>query len=100
MNWKQSIKIEIAGRPYPFGIESEKAEERLRKAGKLINEKLSQHKQRFSEKDMQDLLAFVALQFAVKTIELEDKAGSTEQVDRLKHIGEQLDTFLNKCVEC
>jgi len=94
MNWKQRIMIDIAGRPYQFKIESEDDEERIRKAGKLIVEKLSQNKQRYNDKDVQDLLAFVALQFAIKTIELENKTGSTEQVNRLNKICEQLDTFL------
>jgi cell division protein ZapA len=99
MNWKQRITIDIAGRLYPFLIETEEDEERIRKAGKLIVEKLSQNKQRYNDKDVQDLLAIAALQIAIKTIELETKAGSTEQVNRLNEICEQLDTFLYKCVE-
>ena len=97
MSWMQNINIEIAGRPYPFRVNREEDEQRIRKAGKLINEKLFQLKQRYSDKDVQDLLAFAALQFAVKTIEIESKAGSTEQVDRLKQLDEQLETFLRKC---
>ena len=97
MNWKQNIRIEIAGRHYPFKIGREEDEERIRKAGKLISEKLHQLKQRYGDKDVQDLLAFVAFQFAVKTIELESNTGSTEQVDKLKKLSDQLDTFLNKC---
>jgi len=97
MSWSQNIKIEIAGRPYRFTIDKAEDEERIRKAGKLISEKLFQFKQRYGEKDIQDLLTFAAFQFAVRTIELEAKAGSTEQVDRLKNLSEQLDTFLNKC---
>ena len=97
MSWKQNIKIEIAGRPYPFKVDKEEDEERIRKAGKLIGDKILQLKQRFGDKDVQDLLAFAAFQFAVKIIELETKACSTEQVDRLKKLGEQLDTFLTKC---
>ena len=97
MSWKQNIKIEIAGRPYPFRVDKEEDEQRIRKAGKLISEKLFQLRQRYSDKDMQDLLAFAALQFAVRTIELEAKAGSTEQVDKLKLLDGQLDAFLKKC---
>ena len=96
-SWKQKISIDIAGRPYPFNVDSEEAEERIRKAGKLISEKLFQCKQRFGDKDVQDHLALVVLQFAIKTIELETKADSTEQVDRLKQICKQLDAFLNQC---
>ena len=97
MSWKQRISVEIAGRPYFFTVESEEVEERIRKAAKQISEKLFQNKQRFGDKDAQDLLAFAALQFAIKTIELETKAESTELVDRLKQIDEQLDAFLSQC---
>ena len=99
MSWLQNINIEIAGRPYPFKVNNEEDEQRIRKAGKLISEKLFQLKQRYSDKDVQDLLAFAALQFAVKTIKLETKAGSTGQEDRLNHLDEQLDAFLQKCDE-
>ena len=97
MSWKRNIKIEIAGRPYPFKVDREEDEERIRKAGKLISEKLFHLKQRYSDKDVQDLLAFAALQFAVRTVELDAKACSTEQVDKLNRLGEQLDTFLKQC---
>jgi len=93
----QKINIEIAGRPYPLIVGKEEDEERIRRAGKLISEKIFQLKQLYGDKDVQDLLAYVALQFAIKAVELESKAGSTEQVDKLKRISEQLDTFLNKC---
>ena len=100
MSWKQTINVEIAERPYPFKIDKEEDEERIRKAGRLINERLFQCKQRYSGKDVQDFLAFVALQFAVKTIELEAKASSTEQADRLIQLDGQLNAFLEQCTDC
>ena len=101
MSWIRNINIEIAGRPYSFRVDKEEDEEKIRKAGKIIGEKLFQIKQRYNDKDVQDLLAFAALQFAIKTIELEDtKAGSTEQAGRLRQIDEQLDMFLKKYANC
>jgi len=100
MSWKQKISIDIAGRPYPLSVNSEEDEECIRKAGKLINEKLFQHKQSYRDKDVQDLLAVVALQLATKLIELDTKADPTEQVGRLKQICEQLDAFLSQCDGC
>ena len=100
MNWTQSIKIIIAGREYPFKIEKEVHEECIRKAGRIIEDRLIEYKQRFSDRDMQDFLALEALRFAVKTIELETKAGSTEQADRLKQLDDQLDIFLTQCSDC
>ena len=100
MSWKQSIKIIIAGREYPFKIVKEEQEERIRKAGRIIEDRLVEYKQRFSDRDMQDFLALEALRFAVKTIELEAKASSTEQADKLKQLDEQLNTFLNQYADC
>jgi len=100
MDWTQTIKIIIAEREYPFKINNEEEEERIRKAGRLINDRLIQYKQRFSDKDPQDLLAFTALQFAVKTIELDTKASSTEQADKLRQLDEQLDMFLKQYTDC
>ena len=100
MSWKQSIKIIIAGREYPFKIEKEEHEERIRKAGRIIGDRLIEYKQRFSDRDTQDFLALEALRFAVKTIELESKASSTEQADRLEKLNDQLDTFLKQCTDC
>ena len=100
MNWTQTINVKIAERFYPLKIDKEEDEERIRKAGRLINDKLFQYKQSYSDKDVQDFLAIAALQFAVRIIDLEAKAESTEQVDRLKQIGEQLDAFLKQCGDC
>ena len=99
MDWTQTINIKIAERFYPLKIDREEDEERIRKAGKLIDDRLFQYKQRFSDKDVQDFLALEALRFAVKTIELESKAGSTEQASKLKQLDEQLDIFLKQCTD-
>ena len=103
MDWEkreQKIKILIAEREYPFKIYQEDEEERIRKAGKLINDRLIQYKQRFSERDVQDFLALEALRFAIKTFELETKASSTGQADKLKQLDEQLDVFLRQYADC
>jgi len=100
MNWKQSIKVFIAEREYPLTIKNEEDEERIRKAGKLINEMLNKYKQHYGNRDVQDLLALEALRLAVKTFELEAKACSTGQADRLIQLDEQLNAFLSKCADC
>ena len=99
MDWTQTINIKIAERFYPLKIDREEDEERIRKAGKLIDDRLFQYKQRYSDKDTQDFLALEALRFAVKTIELESKASSTEQADKLKELDEQLDIFLKQSID-
>ena len=54
-----SIKIKIADREYPMKVKR-KDEERIRVAGKLINEKIKNYREQFGIDDKQDLLAMVA----------------------------------------
>jgi cell division protein ZapA len=100
MSWKQTINVKIAERFYPLKIDKEEDEERIRKAGRLIEDRLIQYKQRYSDKDVQDFLAIAALQFAVKTIELDAKSSSTEQADRLRQLDGQLESFLEQSTNC
>jgi len=100
MSRKWTVNIKIAEREYPFPVEKEEDEERIRKAGQLIKERLVQYKRLYSDRDIQDFLAYMAIQFAVKTMELETKASSTEQADKLKQLNDQLDIFLNQSADC
>jgi len=99
MDWSQKISIKIAERHYDFKIRREEEEERIRKASRLINDRLNQYKKHYSDKDAQDFLAIEALRFAAKTFELESKASSTEQADKLYQLNERLDMFLKQCAE-
>ncbi|HHU33698.1 MAG TPA: cell division protein ZapA [Bacteroidetes bacterium] len=72
MDEKVSIRVNVADRYYPLKIEAED-EERIRKAAKMINEKVLQYKQRYTDKDVQDFLAMAALQFVIKLGEEEEK---------------------------
>ena len=55
-----SIKIKIADREYPMKVKRNE-EERVRAAGKLINEKLKSYREQFGLDDKQDLLAMTAV---------------------------------------
>ena len=66
-----SIKISIANRVYPLKINTEE-EEAIRKAVKLIGDKLKEYEENYSVKDKQDLLAMCALQFATEHVRNED----------------------------
>jgi len=54
-----SIKLRIGNREYPMRIKAED-EERIRRAGRILNEKSQTYKERFGIDDQQDLLAMVA----------------------------------------
>lgn len=72
MEDKISIKINIADRYYPLIVESSE-EEGIRKAAKMINEKINLYKQRYAQKDIQDFLAMAALQYVSRVIDLENQ---------------------------
>ena len=54
-----SIKLRIGNREYPMRIRA-KDEERIRRAGRMLNEKAQSYKEKFGIDDQQDLLAMVA----------------------------------------
>ena len=89
---KLSIRINLADRYYPLKIEA-KDEERIRRAAKLINEKILQYKQRYVDKDNQDFLAMAALQFVIKYLEMEEKTDNQPIMEDLKELNEELDTY-------
>lgn len=68
---EQTITISIADRPYRLAINSETEEENVRKAARLINDKIKDYSTHYAYKDKQDLLAMVVLQFAAKVLDLE-----------------------------
>ena len=80
MEEKLSIRVNVADRFYPLKIDRSD-EEKIRKAAKLINEKVLQYKQRYSDKDLQDFLAMAALQFVIKLIESENRFEGSPRVE-------------------
>jgi cell division protein ZapA len=70
---KLSIKIKISDREYPMKVDSED-EENIRKAGKIINERLKAYREKFGIDDKQDLLAMVAFDSTVERLKTEGKS--------------------------
>ena len=64
----RNISLIIADRPYKLRIEAHE-EENVRKAAKMIKEKLSDLKKSYQAKDKQDYLAMVALMYCVDYLE-------------------------------
>jgi cell division protein ZapA (FtsZ GTPase activity inhibitor) len=95
MDEKLSIKVNIADRYYPLKIER-KDEEKIRKAAKLINEKIIQYKQRYLDKDTQDFLAMAALQFVSKVLELEEKFDIGLMEQQVKELDQELEEYLKR----
>jgi len=85
-----SIKIKIADREYPMKVKPED-EERVRNAGKNINERIKSYRDRFGIDDKQDLLAMVAFDCLVDKMQVEETQFDTdesivEKIDYLNNI--------------
>jgi cell division protein ZapA len=89
-----SIKIKIADRDYPMRVSPEE-EERLRVAGKFLNERLKLFRDQFGITDKQDLLAMVALETAadrLKTVESVSQSDTTFS-DKLTRLNDTLNAL-------
>jgi cell division protein ZapA len=82
-----AIKVKIGIREYPMRVKIED-ESKIRQAGKLINEKLKKYKEEFGLDDNQDLLAMVAFDCMVESLETNEvNAEDGEHVRKsLSHI--------------
>ncbi|MFT4833344.1 MAG: cell division protein ZapA [Marinoscillum sp.] len=74
-----SIKLKIGNREYPMRVKPED-EERIRKAGKMVNEKIKSYRNQFGIEDNQDLLAMVAFDCLVDKMKNEETFESTDEV--------------------
>ena len=90
-----SIKVQIAERFYPLKIKRQE-EEKIRKAARLINDKVLQYKQRYTDKDTQDFMAMAALQYVISLIDCEQQQNVVSLEEELGSLSNELDELLNK----
>ncbi len=95
MDEKLSIRVNVADRYYPLKVEREN-EEKIRKAARMINEKVLQYKQRYTDKDVQDFLAMASLQYVIKLTEEEEKLEKDHFSDSLRELIEKIDSVLEE----
>ncbi len=75
-----SIKVKIGDREYPMKVERSE-EERIRKAGRQLNEQMKEYCGQFGTTDRQDLLAMVAFDAFVENLEHKtDLTGMQERI--------------------
>ncbi len=91
------ITVRIADREYRLNIDKVK-EEVVREAATNINENVIKYAESFNYKDKQDLLAMVALQHAVKQLELNEQVAFKEEqlFGKLQEIDRVLSDKLSK----
>ena len=92
-----SISVNVADRTYKLTIEKQE-EEIVRKAAKLINEKIKEFSTNYAFKDKQDLLAMIALQYTSSTLNYEQSKDYTNTLlkDKLIELDGLLDKHLKK----
>jgi cell division protein ZapA (FtsZ GTPase activity inhibitor) len=95
MEDKLSIRVNVADRYYPLKIDRID-EEKIRKAAKMINEKVLQYKQKYVDKDIQDFLAMAALQYVIKVLEGDSISEVSPVLDELKDLDNELSEFLKE----
>lgn len=90
-----SIKIKIGDREYPMKVKAED-EAKIRRAGKLINERIKQYRDEFGLDDRQDLLAMVAFDCMVETMELSEMSSedSEKVTSTIQQINDSLSSVL------
>ncbi|HOF20875.1 MAG TPA: cell division protein ZapA [Bacteroidales bacterium] len=95
MDDKLSIRVNVADRYYPLKVEREN-EEKIRRAARMINEKVLQYKQRYTDKDVQDFLAMAALQYVIKLTEQEDRLERDYIPEAIQELIQKIDSALEK----
>ncbi|MBE7176169.1 MAG: cell division protein ZapA [Mucilaginibacter polytrichastri] len=87
-----SIKIHIADRVYPLKVDMEE-EEIIRRASKLINDRIKEYQENYAVRDKQDLLSMCVLHYATSTLKAEQRSsGENAGVAGKVH---ELDEMLN-----
>jgi cell division protein ZapA (FtsZ GTPase activity inhibitor) len=87
-----SIKITISDRIYPLKVSTEE-EEIVRRAAKIINERIKDYQENYAVRDKQDLLSMAVLHYATAALRVENKVQDqdTAVADKV----EELDSLLN-----
>ena len=90
---KFNIKLNIAGKSYALSIEREK-EAIFRRAEKEVNRLTAAVESQYMA-EREDYLAVVALQLAVRAVELESSRSLGKDIDRLDELDRMLEDHLN-----
>lgn len=95
MDEKFLIHVEIGDKTYALRIKRSE-EELVREAARQLRKKLLQYRQKFSQSELEikDLLAMVALQYAVQTLQLKDQDSVTPITDKLQQLTSELEVYL------
>lgn len=90
-----SIRLKIGDREYPMKVKAED-EAKIRHAGKLINDKIKRYREEFGLDDRQDLLAMVAFDSMVESMNQDSVNSEDSQLIQasLTKVNDQLSSLL------
>lgn len=90
-----SIRLKIGDREYPMKVKAED-EAKIRHAGKLINDKIKRYREEFGLDDRQDLLAMVAFDSMVESMNQDSVNSEDSQLIQasLIKVNDQLNSLL------
>ena len=91
-----SIKVSIANRQYPLKIRRED-EERVRKAAKLLNDRIKEYESQYSATDKLDIITMCAMQFASELVNTQEETAvsQSENANEITAIG----NLINACLK-
>ncbi|QJD97360.1 cell division protein ZapA [Mucilaginibacter robiniae] len=92
-----SIKINIADRVYPLKVSMEE-EELIRRAAKLVNDRIKEYQENYAVKDKQDLLSMCVLHYATASLKAERKVTveDTTAAEKAYQLDHMLNEFFGK----
>jgi cell division protein ZapA len=92
-----SIKINIADRVYPLRVNMEE-EEVIRRAAKIINDRIKEYQDNYAVRDKQDLLSMCVLHYATATLKADKKRvdEDTEVAEKVYQLDQLLNNFFSK----
>lgn len=92
-----TINLYIADKHYPLRIKRSE-EELVRKAAKLINDKIALYRNNFrmddSELELKDLLAMAACQIAIQAIKAGERSDNSPIAESIIQLNKELEDFL------
>jgi cell division protein ZapA (FtsZ GTPase activity inhibitor) len=93
---QQAITVKVAGKSYPMTVEGPEEEETIRKAEKLIRERMGMYEKNYAITDVRDLLGMCVLQFATEAVAQEEKSNEVQLqlANRLRLLEESLNAAL------
>jgi cell division protein ZapA len=94
---KLSINIKIDGRVFPLTIDSDD-EERYRLAAKMVNETIGKYRKLFGNQESQNIMAMTAFQIALSNVTLQNRNDSSNFIDELKNLNDDISDFLKEKV--